>query len=203
MRPDPGTIDRRSAVRARFAATAALPPALRADDGVAAHAGATVPAAVLAAIVDRPEPSLLLTRRDANLRRHPGQIAFPGGRADPGDADAIATALREAEEEIGLPPDAVEILGQDHPYSTGSGFTITPVVGIVPPDLPLVPREVEVAEIFEVPLAFLLDPLNRLERAIEWRGAQRRYYEFLYAEYRIWGATAGIIVNLARRLGHG
>ena len=187
---------------ARFAATAARPRAVR-SDGVRWYEGALRPAAVLAAVVDRPEPTLLLTRRDDNLRNHPGQVALPGGRADPDDDGPVATALREAHEEIALPPDRVTVIGADRPYETGSGFSITPVVGIVPPDLPLRACEIEVAEIFEVPLAFLLDPRNRVEREVERDGLPRRYFEFRHGRHAIWGATAGMIVNLARRLGDG
>ena len=157
-------------------------------------------AAVLVAITDRPEPGVILTQRTAHLRRHAGQIAFPGGRVDPTDADIVAAALREAEEEIALPPTAVEVIGIADRYRTGTGFDITPVVGVVPADLPLVAAEAEVASVFEVPLAFLLDPANQVEASIEWQGRQRRFYEIVWRERRIWGATAGMIVNLSRRL---
>ena len=157
-------------------------------------------AAVLVAITDRAQPGVILTRRTEHLRRHAGQIAFPGGRVDPADADAIAAALREAEEEIALPPAAVAVIGVADRYRTGTGFDITPVVGVVPPDLPLVAAEAEVASVFEVPLAFLLDPANQVEAITEWQGRTRRYYEIVWGERRIWGATAGMIVNLSRRL---
>ena len=157
-------------------------------------------AAVLVAITDRPQPGVILTRRTEHLRRHAGQIALPGGRVDPADADAIAAALREAEEEIALPPAAVAVIGVADRYRTGTGFDITPVVGVVPPDLPLVAAEAEVASVFEVPLAFLLDPANQVEAITEWQGRTRRYYEIVWGERRIWGATAGMIVNLSRRL---
>ncbi len=189
-------------LRARFAATADVPQPFG-GDGISWVRGAPRAAAVLAAVVDRPVPTLLLTRRDEKLRNHPGQVAFPGGRADPGDDGPVGTALREAEEEVAMPPDRVEIVGIDGAYSTGSGFSIVPVVGVVPPGLPLRACEIEVAEIFEVPLAFLLDPRNRVEREIEHDGLMRRYFEFRYDRHRIWGATAGMIVNLARRLGDG
>jgi 8-oxo-dGTP pyrophosphatase MutT (NUDIX family) len=187
-------------LHARFAATAARPLTVTADN-VRWYEGDWRPAAVLAAIVDRPEPTLLLTRRDERMRNHPGQVAFPGGRADPEDDGPVATALREAEEEIALPPGSVTVIGTDAPYETGSGFSITPVLGVVPPDLPLRAREIEVAEIFEVPLAFLLDPRNRIAREVEHEGLMRRYFEFVHGRHVIWGATAGMIVNLARRLG--
>ena len=157
-------------------------------------------AAVLVAITDRPQPGVILTQRTEHLRRHAGQIAFPGGRVDPADADAVAAALREAEEEIALPPAAVAVIGVAGRYRTGTGFDITPVIGVVPPDLPLVAAEAEVASVFEVPLAFLLDPANQVEASAEWQGRTRRFYEIVWGERRIWGATAGMIVNLSRRL---
>jgi 8-oxo-dGTP pyrophosphatase MutT (NUDIX family) len=127
------------------------------------------------------------------------QVAFPGGRIDPGE-DAIAAALREAEEEIALPADQVELVGPADRYVTVTGFQVTPVIGVVPPDLPLAPSAAEVADWFEAPLEFLLDPANHLEREVDWQGRRRRYYEILWNERRIWGATAAMIVNLARRL---
>lgn len=157
-------------------------------------------AAVLIAITDRPEPGVILTQRTETLRQHAGQVAFPGGRIDPDDADAIAAALREAEEEIALPATAVTVAGTADRYRTGTGFDITPVVGVVAPDLPLVPSQAEVASLFEVPLAFLIDPANLREGRAMWQGRERRFYEILWSDRRIWGATAGIIVNLARRL---
>jgi len=159
-----------------------------------------MPAAVLVAIVERPEPTVILTLRPETMRRHPGQVSFPGGRIDPGDDGPIAAALREAEEEIGLPPSAVEIIGIADIYRTITGFEITPVVGIVPPDLPLSPHPGEVAAMFEAPLHYLLDPLHQHERSAMWRGQERHYYEIDYQGRRIWGATAAMIVNLSRRL---
>lgn len=158
------------------------------------------PAAVLVAITDRPEPGVLFTLRHANLRRHAGQIAFPGGRTDPEDVDPTDTALREAEEEIGLPRATVSIVGTSDRYRTGTGFDITPVLGVIPPDLPLTPHEVEVSDIFETPLAFLLEKANHARRSAEFKGRTRHYYEILWGDRRIWGATAGMIVNLAARL---
>lgn len=159
-----------------------------------------IDAAVLIAITDRAEPGVILTRRTDTLRRHAGQVAFPGGRIDPEDADAVAAALREAEEEIALPRDAVEVVGITDRFRTGTGYRIVPVVGVVPPDLPLVPHEAEVAAVFEVPLAFLLDPANHRETSAEWQGHTRRFYEIPWPDHRIWGATAGMVVNLSRRL---
>jgi 8-oxo-dGTP pyrophosphatase MutT (NUDIX family) len=158
------------------------------------------PAAVLVAIVDRPDPTVILTLRPETMRKHPGQISFPGGRIDPGDDGPIAAALREAEEEIGLPRDAVEIIGIADIYRTVTGFEVTPVVGIVPPDLPLSPHPGEVAALFEAPLHYLLDPAHQHVRTALWRGQERHYYEIDYEGRRIWGATAAMIVNLSRRL---
>jgi 8-oxo-dGTP pyrophosphatase MutT (NUDIX family) len=158
------------------------------------------PAAVLVAIVDRPDPTVILTLRPETMRKHPGQISFPGGRIDPGDDGPVAAALREAEEEIGLPPGAVEIIGLADNYRTITGFEVTPVVGIVPPDLPLRPHPGEVAAMFEAPLHYLLDPAHQHVRSALWRGQERHYYEIDYQGRRIWGATAAMIVNLSRRL---
>lgn len=159
-----------------------------------------VPAAVLIAVTDRPDPGVLLTRRTSHLRNHAGQVAFPGGRIDLGDPDPIAAALREANEEIGLDPSFAEPITMLAPYRTGTGFHVTPVVASVPPDMVLVPHEHEVESIFEVPLGFLLDPANRLRREIEHEGAIRHYYEIMWNDYRIWGITAGMIVHLSHRL---
>lgn len=174
------------------------PPPLAGDD--MPSTATTVDAAVLIAITDRLEPGVILTQRTDHLRRHPGQVAFPGGRIDPEDADAVAAALREAEEEVALPRNAVHVVGTTDRFRTGTGYCIVPVVGIVPPDLPLVPHEAEVAAVFEVPLAFLLDAANHRETSAEWQGRTRRFYEIPWPDRRIWGATAGIIVNLSRRL---
>ena len=155
-------------------------------------------AAVLVAITDRAEPGLILTHRCEALRDHGGQIAFPGGRIDEGE-DARAAALREAWEEIALDPAVVRILGEADHYRTITGFGVTPVVGIVPPDLPLVPNPAEVDAWFEAPLAFVLDPRNQLPRQALYKGRLRSYYEILWDGHRIWGATAAMLVNLSRR----
>ena len=160
------------------------------------------PAAVLVAITDRPEPGLILTERSTALRKHAGQVAFPGGRVDPSDANEIAGALREAQEEIALAPDQVEVVGISDRYQTFTGFDIVPVLGVIPPDLPLRAQESEVAAWFEVPLAFALDPANRIRREVEYAGAMRPYYEIFWEGRRIWGITAAILANLSRRLGH-
>ena len=159
----------------------------------------TRPAAVLVPVTDRPRPGVILTQRTETMRRHAGQVAFPGGRLDPGE-DVIAAALREAKEEIGLPPSLVEVIGTADRYRTVTGYAVTPVVGVVPPDLPVVPSEAEVASVFEVPLDFLLDHANHRQETVDWEGQPRHYYEIRWEDRRIWGATAAMIVNLARRL---
>ena len=160
---------------------------------------AMTPAAVLIAVTDRAEPGVILTQRTDTLRRHAGQVAFPGGRLDPGE-DATQAALREAQEEIALATDAVTLVGTMDRYRTGTGFEITPIVGVVPPDLPFVPAEAEVASVFEVPLAFLLDVANHRPATAMWLGRERHFIEIGWTGRRIWGATAAIIVNLSRRL---
>ena len=157
-------------------------------------------AAVLIAVTDRAEPGVILTQRTETLSRHPGQVAFPGGRIDPGDAGPIAAALREAEEEIALPRGCVTVIGEADRYRTVTGFEVTPVIGVVPPDLVLIPSAGEVAQVFEVPLGFVLDTANHVEATVEWQGRNRHYYEISWDGHRIWGATAAMIVNLSRRL---
>lgn len=156
-------------------------------------------AAVLIAITDRPEPGIILTQRPRTMRDHPGQVAFPGGKLEPGE-DAIAAALREAQEELALDPAAIRVIGETDRYLTGTGFDITPVLAVVPPDLPLRadPREVE--SWFEAPLALLMDERNWTRSSVFWRGAERGFYELDYGGYRIWGVTAAICANLSRRL---
>ena len=161
------------------------------------------PAAVLVPIVERADPTVILTLRPETMRKHPGQISFPGGRIDPGDADEIAAALREAEEEIGLSPTSVEVIGIADRYRTVTGFEVTPVLGIIPPDLPLAPYPGEVAAMFEAPLHYLLNPEHQRVRTADWRGRSRHYYEIEWDGRRIWGATAAMIVNLGRRLAIG
>lgn len=161
---------------------------------------ALTPAAVLVPFVNRRDPTLLLTRRTAALRNHAGQVAFPGGRVDPEDDGPVAAALREAREEVALAPNHVQVIGTTDIYETGTGYSVTPVVGIIPPDLPLVPAASEVAALFEVPLDWLFDPANHQLREAEWQGRARRYYSMDWQGEHIWGATAAMIVNLARRL---
>ena len=159
-----------------------------------------VPAAVLIAVTDRAEPGIILTQRPETMRRHPGQVAFPGGRIDPEDMDAVAAALREAEEEIALPRRVPNVVATLPPYHTITDFAVTPVVAVIPPDLPLVPHDREVAAVFEVPLAFALAPASWTMQTVMFQGAERRYREAIWQNRRIWGATAAILANLAARL---
>ena len=162
------------------------------------NAGGTS-AAVLIAVTDRAEPGVILTVRREHLRTHAGQVAFPGGRVDPGE-DAVAAAIREAHEEVHLDPAAVSLVATLDPYRTVTGYVVTPVLSAVPADLPLEPHEHEVADWFEAPLAFLLDPANHQRQSALFRGTTRHYYEINWNNRRIWGATAAMIVNLSRRL---
>ena len=157
------------------------------------------PAAVLVAITDRPSPGLILTLRHADMRTHAGQVAFPGGRIDDGE-DARTAALREAHEELALDPADVRIVGEADPYRTITGFAVTPVVGMVPPDLALTPNPLEVEEWFEAPLDFVLDPINQQRMSTEFQGRMRHYYQINWNDRRIWGATAAMLVNLSRRI---
>jgi 8-oxo-dGTP pyrophosphatase MutT (NUDIX family) len=155
-------------------------------------------ASVLVPLVDRAEGfSILLTQRTAHLSRHAGQIAFPGGQVDEGDADEVATALRETEEEIGLSRGHIEPIGRLDRYITRTGFTVTPVVALVEPPFTLTVDPNEVDEAFEVPLDFILDPANRQQDSYDFQGVIRHFYVFRYGERNIWGATAGMLVNLA------
>jgi 8-oxo-dGTP pyrophosphatase MutT (NUDIX family) len=160
---------------------------------------AAAPAAVLLAITDRKEPGLILTLRRDDMRTHAGQIAFPGGRIEEGES-AISAALREAEEELRLTRSLVDPVGCLDRYRTVTGFVVTPVVAAIPPDLPLVPHEHEVADWFEAPLAFLLDPQNHRRETAVFGGLERSYWTIQWQDRRIWGATAAIIINLTRRL---
>ena len=159
-----------------------------------------MPAAVLVPVVDRADPTVILTLRTDTVRSHAGQVAFPGGRIDPSDEGPIEAALREAEEEIGLPRNLVQVIGTVDTYRTITGYQVTPVLAVVPPDLPLTPQPSEVAAIFEAPLRHLLDKRQQRLRTVEWRGAERTYFEIQWEDRRIWGATAAMIVNLSRRL---
>ncbi|HKR90764.1 CoA pyrophosphatase [Novosphingobium sp.] len=161
------------------------------------------PAAVLIAITERERPGMLLLHRPSNMRAHPGQIAFPGGRIDAGET-AVEAALREANEELGIDPAAVRVIGTSDRYRTGSGYDITPVLGIVPPDLAIHPNPAEVAQWFEVPVDFVLDPANQMTRAVHFEDRQHQFIEITWSDGRqehvIWGVTGAILYNLAARL---
>ncbi len=154
------------------------------------------PAAVLVPIIDRDNPAILLTKRSEKLPKHAGQVSFPGGRIDPGDVDAEAAALRETHEEVGIAAQHVEVIGTLDTYRTGTGFEISPFVGVVAPPLRLRPEPGEVDAIFEVPLEFILDRRNHRKESAVWRGLRRHYYAMPYQGYNIWGATAAMLVNL-------
>ena len=156
------------------------------------------PAAVLLLIVDHPEPTVLLTQRTTHLSAHAGQIAFPGGSADADDVTPERTALREAEEEVGIPPERIALLGRLPEYRTVTGFAVTPVVGWAEPPLTYRPDPHEVADVFEVPLAFLLDPRNHRYESAFIRGRMRHYWAMPYGDRFIWGATAGMLVTFQR-----
>jgi 8-oxo-dGTP pyrophosphatase MutT (NUDIX family) len=163
--------------------------------------GPLKPAAVLIPIVDRPEGlTILLTRRSDQLVDHPGQVSFPGGRIEPEDPDPEHAALREAFEEIRLEPERVQIIGRLPTYETVTGYEITPVIGLVQPPFELVADPVEVADIFEVPLAFILDPANHERHHRDTSIGRRYFYKLPYQGWNIWGATAGMLVNLAHAL---
>ena len=169
------------------------------EDGVGDEV--LTPASVLFPIVLRPgAPTVLLTQRTAHLKDHPGQISFPGGRAEPEDPSPAHTALRETLEEVGLLPAHIEIAGYLPEYRTSTGFRVTPVVAVVTPPFDLHPDPFEVAEVFEVPLAFLLDPANHQQHSLHYRGKLRSYYAMPYGDYFIWGATAGMIMSLYHAL---
>jgi 8-oxo-dGTP pyrophosphatase MutT (NUDIX family) len=189
-------------LRQHFAAAGVPRETLYGDQGTdAGRAAARRPASVLVPIVQRPlELMVLLTRRTAHLKSHSGQIAFPGGRAEPHDASPEATALREAEEEVGLAPRYVEVLGRLSDYHTRTDFRVTPVVGLVAPEFELRLDAHEVEEAFEVPLSFLLDPAHHERHWREFQGRRVTYYAIPYHDYYIWGATAGMLVNLYRFL---
>jgi 8-oxo-dGTP pyrophosphatase MutT (NUDIX family) len=203
---DPGRLTAQ-ALRARFAAPPEWSPEIKTEgrhgDREPAHASVLVP------LVLRDELAVLLTQRTDHLTNHPSQISFPGGRAESHDADTAATALREAREEIGLRPEQVELLGAMPTYTTGTGFIVTPVVGLVQPDFTLEVDPFEVAAVFEVPLAFLMNPAHHRRHAIEVAGARREFFSMPWdghdddgrpQRFFIWGATAAMLRNLYRML---
>ncbi len=158
------------------------------------------PAAVLLPLLFRDEPMVLLTQRTDTLSRHPGQVAFPGGRAEPNDISLVETALRETQEETGIEPAFVTVAGFLDAYETGTGYAILPVVGILSEGFALAPQVTEVARIFEVPLSFLLDPANRKKESREFQGRQRAFYSYTYDGHYIWGATAAMLINFGDRI---
>ena len=205
------------ALRQRFLAPPVWAPDVHTDRWIQAEH--TVPAAVLIPLVWRPgqslagqAPRVLLTQRTEHLKKHAGQISFPGGRAEPDDASLVATALREAQEEVGLAPERVEVLGSLPTYVTGTGFEVTPVVGLIQAqaheqaELQLQPDAGEVAHVFEVPLHFLMDPANHQRHSVEFQGRALSYFSMpwraqpLEPEYFIWGATAAMLRNFYRFL---
>lgn len=173
---------------------------VRSDDAVDLADADLVPAAVLVPIVLGPAPGVLLTKRTSHLAKHPGQVSFPGGRMDPDDAHPEAAALREAEEEIGLAPGQVELIGRLGDYVTGTGYRITPVLAFIPPGLDWSPSPHEVETVFELPMAVLLDPAAPRHRRAYYRGRWRNFWVWPHPEHYIWGATAAILVDLAHKL---
>jgi len=165
------------------------------------HNGSLRRAATLCPIIERPHGlSVILTRRAENLRAHPGQISFPGGKIEPSDKSPLDAALREAEEEIGLGAHQVNVSGALHPYPTGTGFLVTPFIGFVSPKFEAVADPTEVAEVFEVPLNFVMDRENYTRESYALDGKRRHFYVIMVREYRIWGATAGMLHALADRV---
>jgi 8-oxo-dGTP pyrophosphatase MutT (NUDIX family) len=184
-------------LRASLAEPAAEPPI--AADLPELGSAAAIRAAVLIAVTDRTGPGVILTVRREHLRTHAGQIAFPGGRVDPGEG-TLEAALREAQEELGLEPHLADPVGLLDEYRTVTGYVVTPSIAVIPPDLPLSPHEHEVADWFEAPLAYLIDPSNHQLQSAVFAGRERRYWQIEWQGRKIWGATAAMLVNLSRRL---
>jgi 8-oxo-dGTP pyrophosphatase MutT (NUDIX family) len=184
-------------LRSRFAHPRAVEPVTAGDGHLWRKDREIRPAAVLIPVVKRDGGlTVLFTKRTAHLHDHAGQISFPGGRAEPADASAAETAMRETREEIGLAAGRVEVLGEQQRYVTVTGYRVTPVVGLVSPPFDLRLDDFEVAEVFEAPLAFLLDPANHQRNHVLFDGGERYYYAIPYQQYYIWGATAGMLMNL-------
>jgi 8-oxo-dGTP pyrophosphatase MutT (NUDIX family) len=189
-------------LRSRFASPRAVTPVTVGDGHLWRRDREIRPAAVLVPVVERDaELTVLFTKRTAHLHDHAGQISFPGGRTEDGDPSPGDTALRETAEEIGLARDRVAILGHLADYTTVTGYRVTPVVGLVTPPFELKLDDFEVAEVFEVPLAFLLDPANHQRNLVLYEGKERYYYAMPYGRHYIWGATAGMLMNLCAYLG--
>lgn len=169
------------------------------DESEFAPPGDLRPAAVLMAVTERDEPGMLMIHRPSHMRAHPGQAAFPGGKLDPGE-DAITAALREAHEELGINARDVAVIGTTDRFKTRTGYDITPVLAMVPPDLPLRPNPNEVASWFEPPVDFLLDPANHIDRVVDWEGLERHFIEIEWQGHSIWGVTAAILANLGERI---
>ena len=203
------------ALKARFAQPPYWQPEIQREPQFSKRAPAH--AAVLIPIVMRgaqaSEPTVLLTQRTAHLSTHSGQIAFPGGKVDPEDTDRRSTALREAQEEVGLDPRHVQVIGELPVYVTGSSFLVTPVIGLVSPEMTITPNADEVDDVFEVPLSFLMNPAHHRRHSFDWLGAQRQWFSMPYQEARaapdgqmewverfIWGATAAMLRNFYRFL---
>lgn len=160
-------------------------------------------AAVLVAITEREEPGALLIHRPSNMRAHPGQVAFPGGKLDPGETP-VEAALREAHEELGIRPQDVRVIGESDLFFTRTGYAITPVIGMIPPDLELSPNPTEVAQWFEAPIDYIFNPANQQRATAEYPHGTVSFWEILWREHRIWGVTGALVVNLSLRLGwHG
>jgi 8-oxo-dGTP pyrophosphatase MutT (NUDIX family) len=173
-------------------------PGLR-TDAAFAPPGEVRPAAVMIGVTDRPRPGVILTHRPHTLRQHAGQVAFPGGKLDPGE-DAVTAALRETHEELGINPSQISVIGATDRFVTGTGYDITPVLGVMRADIEVTPNPEEVSDWFEAPLGFILDPANHVRKKMMYRGKLRSYTEIIWNGHRIWGVTAAIIENLSSRL---